>query len=703
MPSPAPNSPGIVPRPPAGRAAGTDGRPGPGVAPAARPRRTAPPWLLLGLPTLVGLIHVALVSGRYHFGSFDDDASYVLTAKALLAGQGLEGHLASGQSVVGLYPPGYSALIAPLVWAWPHSVVPLRLFSVACFTALFPLTWVWLGRHGVGPRTRSAVLIVMALGPPIATFASMVMAEAPFLVVLMVLLLAVDAWTASGRLLGRYGVAAVVSAAALIWLKQAGLGLVAGLVLWLLLAPPGAGGVRGRRARAVVLAGGVAATLLPVLVARLAVGVPLAGARYSEELGGYYTGGLAGRLVHVLPSSTWHLLSTAIPATLVPYLEPLPIGGHWPDLWKALSWPVTLLIVVGAAHWARRHRDAAVPMVVVYLGECVLWPYVNERRAVLVLPLLVAWYVTGAVIAGRWAVRRLGPGRRLWAARPRMVAAVAAVAVTATVVGPLVAQSPRDYLYGWGQSSSRPAGSRYVALLSRLGRPSDVVETDYQSTIALLTGHATNWSAFLSTATGLCWLPGVQDQLAADRAGYLVLGDVNKPGLIDSPCLAGLMPTVPWAVPLLHTRVDSASVYELVGPGTGHPDLTDVLASATPALLASGGTVATARWLLAQPEAVTQVSIGQAAALAGPTTSVRMEVEEPGGRWVTLASAPSAVGDGAGRPFLVATPAHPLVVTGLRVVVTGPGAGAGAAISDAAMIGPGPTGRGPAATTTSPG
>ena len=700
MPSPAPSS-----QPAAPARDGVAGDRSPGAAERRAPLRAwSGAWsgrstrtaLLLGLPTLIGLIHVALVAGRYHFGSFDDDASYVLTAQALLAGQGVSGHLTSGQSVVGLYPPGYSALIAPLVWLWPHTAVPLRLFSVACFTALFPLTWIWLGRHGVGPRSRSAALTVMALGPPVATFASMVMAEAPFLVVLMVLLLAVDAWTASGRLVGRYGVAAVVSAAALIWLKQAGIGLVAGLVLWLLLAPA----VGRRRGRALVMAGGVLVTLLPVVVARLAASVPLAGARYSEELGGYYTGGLAGRLVHVLPSSTLHLLSTAIPATLVPYLEPLPITGSWPDLWKVLSWHVTVLVVVGAAVWARRHRDAAVPMVVVYLLESVLWPYVNERRAILVLPLLVGWYVTGGVAAARWAWPRIG------AVAPRarvIVVAITVTAVAAVVAAPLVAQAPRDYLYGWNQSSSRPAGSRYVSVLGRLGHPSDVVETDYQSTIALLTGHATNWSAFLATATGLCFLPGVQAELAADRAGYVVLGDVNKPGLIDSPCLSGLLPTVPWAVPILHTSRDTASVYELVGPGTGHPGLTDVLASATPSLLASGYGTATARWLLPRPELVSQVSVGEAAALAGPTTSVRMEVEDPGGRWVTLATAPGPVGDGGTRPYLLARPARAVPVVALRVVVTGPGAGAGAAITDAAMIGPVMIGPGPATTTTSPG
>lgn len=633
----------------------------------------------IGIPLIIGLVHVALVAPHYHVGSFDDDASYILTAKALLAGRGLTGHLASGQVVVGLYPPGYSALLAPLLWVWPHTYLPLRLLSVASYSALFPLTWRYLGRHGISERTRSAALLVLALGPPMATFASMVMAEAPYLVVLVLLLGAVDAWTAGTRVLGPAGVTVVVLAAAVIWLKQAGLGLVAGLVLWLLVGP-----LPRRLARSALVAGGVALSLVPVVVARLIAGVPLAGARYSQELGGYYSGGLLGRLVHVLPSSTLHLLSTALPATLVPYLEPLPITGHWATLWKVLSWHVTILVVIGAAAWFRRNRDAAVPMVVVYLAECVLWPFVNERRAILVLPLLVGWYALGAVTAWRWVTARQ-PVRHTASG---LLAGSLAVAIVAV---PLAVQVPRDYLYGWNQSGSRFAGSRYVALLSRLGRPSDVVETDYQSSTALYTGHATNWTAFVATASGPCYLPGILADLAGDNAGYLLLGDVNKPGQIDSPCLASQVSTSSWAVPLLHTRRDAASVYELVGPDTAHPGLADLLDGSTPPLLTTSGTESIERWLFPGPETVTQVSVGEVAAVEGPTDTVQVQVEVPDGTWSTVASVPSAVGDGTGRaPFLLYRPARPVAAVAVRVVVTGPQAAAGAAVRDAAVLGPSP-------------
>ena len=52
-----------------------------------------------------------------------------MTAKALASGAGLGSHVASGAPVVGLYPPGYSALLVPLVLLWPHTFAPLRIFS----------------------------------------------------------------------------------------------------------------------------------------------------------------------------------------------------------------------------------------------------------------------------------------------------------------------------------------------------------------------------------------------------------------------------------------------------------------------------------------------------------------------------------------------------------------------------------------------
>jgi hypothetical protein len=644
------------------------------------------------VPLSLGLVHVALVAPHYFVGSFDDDASYILTARALLAGHGFTTQLANGTSVAGSYPPGYPALLTPLLWLWPHTYVPLRLLSTVCYALLFPLTWLYLGRRRISDGVRTATLVLLALGPPLATFGSMVMAETPFLVLLLVLLLLVDRWDQQARAWTGTGVAVVLAAAGLVWLKEAGIGVVAGLVLWLLL--------QRRREwgrRAAMVAGGVVALLVPVVVARLAGGVPLAGSHYSQELGVYYQGGLVDRLTHVAPHALWQLLSTALPATLVPYLSPLPIHGHDPDFWKVLSWHLSIFALAGAVVWARRHRDAAIVIVPVYLAMTLLWPYVNERRVILVLPVLAAWYVLGALAIGRAAMRWLGPrisrvgnraghGRRDgtgWSPRPFYAGAV--LAAVAVVLGPLAVQLPRDYLLDLGQDTSHFEGSPYVAMLTHLGTPTDVVETDYLSSIALFTGHRTAMLAFTDTVSS-CDSSAVRKALAVDNAGYLLLGDVNKPDLLDRPCLYDLASSSTWAVRLLQTPWDQASVFELIGPGTGHPDLRDVTALASAPQRTTVNGVSAVEWDWIVPARVTQVSVGDAAT-AGRTTSVVLQLRAASGGWQTVAQAAAAVGGAGSRaPYLLADlPAAP-EATALRLLITGTGT---PATADVHALGPG--------------
>jgi hypothetical protein len=635
------------------------------AAPPTRTRWWGRPSVAVGVPLLVGLAHVALVAPHYFVGSFDDDASYLLAARALASGHGLTAHLSNGTVMAGLFPPGYSALLAPFVWLWPHTYAPERLLSTAGYAGIFPLLWLYLGRRGVRDWLRIATLSLVALGPPLATYASMVMAEAPYLVLLLVLLLLVDRWEGQPKVWTATRAGVAVAAGALVWCKEAGIGAVAGLVLWYVLR-------RGHRRKGLFVAGGVALLLSPVAVARLAAHVPLAGSRYSQELGSYYHGGMVDRLLHVVPQAFSHLLSTALPATLIPYLSPWPINDHWPDLWKVVSWQVTVLCAVGAVVWWRRHRDAALAIVGVYLAETLLWPYINERRVILVLPLLAAWYVVGAHQVWTWV-------RAHW--RPVPARAAAATFAALLVVVPLVGQAPRDYLFGWNQDSSHFAGSRYVSLLSSVAPSSSVVETDYVSSTALFTGHRAATTAFDNTVNS-CDGAAVQAGIAADDAGFLLLGAVNKPGLLDSPCIYGAAADSGWAVPLIHSSRDLSTVFELVGPGTGHPDLINLLARAS---TTSGPTGI--EWQWTAPQYLTQVSVGEAAAATGTTPGVQLEIETPGGSWRTVGTTDGAVGDGAhDAPFILASLPAGITATGVRVVVEGP-AGTGVTVNDVAALG----------------
>lgn len=649
----------------------------------------------------LAVVHSAVVGLHYFVGSFDDDASYIVAARALLAGRGLAGTMASGNAVVSAYPPGFPLLIAPIQWLFPgdSAFVPLRVFCTLCGAAILPLTWVWMRRRDMPASVRAAVMVLLALDPVLATFSTMVMAEAPVVVSLLLLLLASERWEASDRLVCWPGAAVVVLAAADVWLKEAALGLVAGVCLWYVL--------RRQWWRAVAVAGGVGLSLVPVLVVRWLHHIPLVGARYSQELGDYYRGGLLHRLTVVIPGDLRHWLVIALPRTVVPLLSPLPALGPWAILGRQ----VTVFTLLGLVVAWRRHRDLTVVAVPVYGAMTLLYPFINERRVILVLPMVLAWYALGVRTAVVWVEGVLR--------RPRLVRASVALGAVVLVLLPLAVQFPRDYLFGEFQDTSHPQGSRYMAILAALRPHRTVVETEYRYTTALFSGHRTANLAFTSVAYDSCRRSLVRRGIADDGAGYLLNGDLNKAHLIESPCLMHMATTEPWAIRLLRTHRDDTSVFELIGPGTGHPGLRNLLAHASASgtavalpLLGGGradtgdhpGTeqtaatvagsapaqaTATITWTLPRASTLSQVSVGEAGVRHGHTSRVELQVLPVGGHWRTVRSADGSVGDGGRAPYLLGQLRTGVQVSAVRVVV----AGRGTAFAED-VVALGPTGRG---------
>jgi len=645
------------------------------VLPARWERR----HLVLVALVVLGLAHTLAVAPHYHFGSFDDDASYVEMAKALAAGAGLTSRLPQGLPLASTYPPGYSLLLTPLALVSGHAVWPYRLLSTVLFAVVMVLTWVYLGRRGVGERTRAVVLALLALNPVAATFATMVMAEMPFLVVLLALLLLVGRWERQNGVLTRTALAVCVCAAGLVWLKEAAIGLVLGLVLWLL--------VRRDGRRAAVTAGATAVLLVPVALVRLAGHTPLLGTRYSDELGGYYSGGLLHRVVNVFPHAAVLFVRAALPRSIVPTAW-IPGRNHGVlhPMVEVLVVSAAPLVVLGFIRWALRHRDAAVLVVPVYVLESLAWPDVNERRVILVLPVILAWYALGAV----WVLDILrAASRRLPSGPAALPAVVLPVAGALLVLVTLLVQFPRDYLYGLGGSTSRPVGSAYMDLLGRLGTPQQVVETDYLWTTSLLTGHRTRNTAFTE---GCVSGPALESALRADNAAYLVSGTLNSGGL-GNTCLLRLLYTDPHAVLLYAGRADDASVFELLGHGSPHAGLTDLLGSVPPvagdgaslrtgtaavqtprqrperddvvSLPASG--TATITWSWAAARTIGQLSTGILAPTAGGRLDrAVLQIRRRAGSWTTVAAS-----RGPARFLLDSLPAAG--VTAVRLVLRGRG------------------------------
>jgi hypothetical protein len=655
-------------------------------------------WLLA---MVVQIVHTASVASTYHVGSFDDDGNYLMAAHVLASGGGLTAIMPSGARVVANYLPGYPLLLVPLIWAWGSALGPPRLLSALCTCALYPLLWVWLDRRGLKPGPRTAVLVLLALNTVLATYSTMVMAEAPFLLVLVLALLALERW--ERRPGWPWATVEVVLLAFLVWLKEAGIGLAVGLVayeLW-----------RRRPRRAMGLGAGVGALLLPGLVARLVTGAAAVGDRYAGEISNTGNGGLA-HVPHLVVSDIWAYGQSVLRQSVLPTGGQLPAHGPVHMLVVVVGVTVPVFSVVGSVAWYRRHPTGESWMVWAYFAETLFYAFTNQRRVILVLPVVVLWYVFGACVCGR-ALLALG-GRSVSRAA---VALSVVVAVLAAGV-PTAAGFTQDYMYGAGQQSSQFVKSSAMALLKALGSPSSVVETDYRGSVAYFTDHRTAWTAFTATtpygpfaADNRCSMPVVQSALAADDAKFLTVGEFNLPWLMDSPCLLHLVSTprtaaALGAVRLLSIRLDQTSVFEFVGPGTSQPGLVDHTGTAPatphqPVKLApdgqgdTGGVAYRARarageadfdWAWPTPVTLSQVSVGLVTSTA-PLRSVAVAIEVPGGKWDTIASTLGAVGavGGGGAPYLLAEMPSGRHAVAIRVSAQTSGV---AEVAEVAAIGP---------------
>ncbi len=645
-------------------------------------------WLLL-IATLVAVAHAIAIAPHYRVGSFDDDANYVLVARAIAHGAGLTTTLSSGYPLVVPYPPGYAALLSPLALVFGNALVPYRVLSLALAVVLFPLTWLYLGRRGVGPVPRAAIVALLALNPVLGTYSTMVMAELPFLIALIALLIVVERWERQPEVITRAGLATVVLGASLLWFKEAGIGAVLGLVCWLAL--------KRYWGKAIGVLAGVAALISPVLIARAVAGTSLIGSRYSGEITQVTASGGVVERLHRVWLNIGAYINPALPRSVVP--AGLPLGLHGPvgTAWAVTGAVTAPLVAVGFVRWCLHHRDAACLVVPVYLAETLLYPYINERRVILVLPLVVAWYVLGlasvlilvrkAALRSRVAVPRLRTGYAEVTA-----SAVLAVGVPGLVVAPLVFGFRRDYLLARGENTSNPAGAPYLSVLRHLGQPSDVVETDYLWTTALFSGHRTAWGAFMAP----CPYPPVILAFGVDHAGFALSAAFNVPRVVDDDCVLSVLSSEPVAVRLYRTRHDLASVFELIGPGTAHPRLVDVTGTTSPAgpapveqvadagqspsdhpgtyaVTPARGGAAVFRWSF-PAQRVRQVSLSAANALSGSTGTVTVSLRDPNGPWRQVATVPGAVGDDGVMPFLLIRPdPAAALATGVQVTVAATG------------------------------
>ena len=338
---------------------------------------------------LFAVLGVLLFDPRLFTGG--DNVVYQLLARALASGRGYVTLYEPGEPPHALYPPGYPALLAPLVWLG-GGVLAAKLLSLAAAGAAVWLSARWLHERlepgAAGGAARAVALALLATNATLLAYSHWMLTEAPFLAV------SVGALILAERKGGRLDwVGAALLAAGGFLLRTAGLPLCAA-VAWAAWRRHGAfaGAVSAAISGLAVLSWSVRNAVVapdapgyldqflqvdPYVPAEGTLTAAAFLARIGENLGGY--------------------AFLELPRTLWPFL---PGGGSPPAGGIALG--AVLLVLLAAGAWrqvARRGWRAGEVYGVLYAALLAIWAWKGERFLLPLVPLALSYVGLGVVTA----------------------------------------------------------------------------------------------------------------------------------------------------------------------------------------------------------------------------------------------------------------------------------------------------------------
>jgi hypothetical protein len=382
---------------------------------------------------LLRLDHVA--------GLIGDDAWYVVLAKAMAEGDGPRLIGSAGLHVLSpVYPPGFPAILS-LVFlvspAYPANLLLLKGVSVAAMIGAGVLACRYFTRsRGLSPAIAGAVAFGTIITPSLVFLAtSTLMSEAVFLFVELAAVLAIErAAAAEAGRASRWAMAAGILAAGTMFVRTAGVAVVAAGVLYF---------VATRRWRRAVpfLAVSVLCVMpwtiyahrhAPTRAERTALGGVMA-VDYADWFWTREAGAVTSRRVGfgALPKrvarNVTDIAIRDMGGIFVPVLfrsagesglEAVGLGppedGSVPSMGaatgtKVVSFLLTLVALLGFVVACRRRLTVAEPLTVLSLGMVVLWPFWTFRFVLPLTPFLLGYLVTGVEMLGAAAARSSRP------------------------------------------------------------------------------------------------------------------------------------------------------------------------------------------------------------------------------------------------------------------------------------------------------
>ena len=431
------------------------------------PDRVAP--LALGaLALAVALLTVT----PWPVGVFQDDAIYVVLAKAIANGEGYRMVNLPGSPHATHFPPGYPLLLAAL-WklspSFPDNIVVFKFANALFLAAVAALTYRFARtRCALEPVGASVAAMVGATSVVVLLITGVVLSEPLYMALMLPTLMLCERAAEDGDARSAAGAGAMIGVLTLV--RTLGVFLLpAALVVML---------ARRRWRAALVLAATALLFIAPwqlwIAAYQAETPGPLVGkyGAYGSWLADGYRAGGWPFAKAVLAKNANELFG------FLGYIT-LPVGPVWPRL-VSLG---TVFGVVGlAALRLRRRLPVTLLFLAGYAAVVLLWPFEPTRFALVWWPVLSALFVAG--IRAIWTWRRPG-------VLPRLSRGLAGALVAVVVCG-YAAYNLRGVRDKWWVNIQSDAATRAKPIAEWVARstsPDDVVITDHDLIVYLYTGR----------------------------------------------------------------------------------------------------------------------------------------------------------------------------------------------------------------------
>lgn len=431
------------------------------------PDRVAP--LVLGA---LALAVAVLTITPWPVGVFQDDAIYVVLAKALASGEGFRMINLPGAPHATHFPPGYPLVLAALwklVPTFPDNIVVFKfvnalfLAGTAVFTYRFART-----RLDLGPLASFVGSAVGTISVVVLMITGVVLSEPLYMLLVIPALLAAERAADDGA--WQWAVAAGALIGVLTLVRNVGVFLLPAAVLVMLSRRQW----RAAAITAVVAIAFIGPWQLWVSAYQAETPAPFVGkyGAYGPWLSeGYRAGGLAFARA-VLDKNANELFG------FLGYIA-LPVVRVWPRLVSLGA----VLGLVGVGAWSAWKR---IPITIVFLlgyGAVILvWPFEPTRFALVWWPVLAVLFAAGVRHVWRWRPPALAS---------RIVRGTT-LATALVVLSGYGAYNLRGVRQKWWVNIQSDAGTQAKPIaewVARATRPEDVVITDHDLIVYLYTGR----------------------------------------------------------------------------------------------------------------------------------------------------------------------------------------------------------------------